>query len=73
MTQLLEEAIVRLRELPDEMQEAAARTIIRTLEEDPEPGDREAIDEARRDFANGDYVTLDQWRHEMGTRDRQSR
>lgn len=70
MIQLLEDAIDRLRELPAEMQETAARTIIRTLEEDPEPEDREAIDEARRDFAKGDYVTFDQWRHEMGTGDR---
>jgi hypothetical protein len=70
MIKLLEEAIDRLRQLPDEMQETAARTIIRTLEEEPEPGDYEAIAEARRDFANGNYVTLDQWRHEMGIGDR---
>jgi hypothetical protein len=70
MIKLLEEAIDRLRQLPDEMQESAARSIIRTLEEDPEPADYEAIAEARRDFANGHYVTLDQWRHEMGIGDR---
>ena len=36
MTKLLDEALDRLRELPEEMQEAAARSIIRTLEEEPE-------------------------------------
>ena len=70
MSKLLEDAIDRLRQLPDEMQETAARTIIRNLEEDPEPGDYEAIAEARHDFANGNFDTLDQWRHEMGIVDR---
>lgn len=70
MSKLLEQAFDRLREMPEEVQEAAARSIIRTLEEEPEPGDLEAIEEARREFANGEFVTLDQWRHEMGIGDR---
>lgn len=70
MAELLEQVFARLRELPEEVQEAAARSIMRTLEEEPEPGDLEAIEEARREFANGDFVTFDQWRHEMGLSDR---
>lgn len=70
MTKLLEEAIHRLRQLPDAVQDDAARAVILRLEEEPEPGDREAIAEGRRDFERGDFVTLDQWRHEMGPADR---
>ncbi len=40
MTKLLEEAFGRLRELPDEMQDHAARQLLRRLEEEPEPDDR---------------------------------
>jgi hypothetical protein len=70
MSKLLEQAIERLRELPEDMQDRAARALIRQLEEDPEPGDREAIDEGRREFGAGKFLTLDQWRHEMGLGDR---
>lgn len=66
MSKLLEEAISRLRTLPDTMQELAARQLIRQLEEEPEPGDLKAIDEGRQEANNGNSVTLDQWRHDMG-------
>jgi hypothetical protein len=70
MTKLLEQAIGRLRQLPEEMQDSAARAVMSQLEEEPEPGDLEAIKQGREDFARGDYVTLDEWRHEMGLSDR---
>lgn len=70
MTKLLEEAIERLRQLPDTMQDSAARAVMLQFEEESEPGDAEALAEGRRDFARGDYVTLDEWRHEMGLADR---
>jgi hypothetical protein len=70
MTKLLEEAIDRLRRLPTPMQDSAARAVILQLEEEPEPGDLEAIEEGRREFERGDFVTLDQLRHEMGPRGR---
>jgi hypothetical protein len=70
MTKLLEEAIHRLRRLPDAMQDSAARAVILQLEEEPEPGDRQAVAEGREDFERGDFVTLDQLRHEMGVADR---
>jgi len=66
MTKLLEEAIQRLRQLPATMQDSAARAVIVQLEEEPEAGDREAIAEGRREFERGDFVTLDQLRHDMG-------
>jgi hypothetical protein len=52
------------------MQDSAARALLRQLEEEPEPGDREAIEQGREDFRRGDFITLEQWRHEMGLDDR---
>jgi hypothetical protein len=45
MTDLLQQAIRRLRELPPDAQDSAARALMQQLEEELEPGDREAIDE----------------------------
>ena len=70
MTKLLEDAIAMLRELPEDMQDTAARALMRQIEEDPEPGDLEAIEQGRRDFEKGDFITLEQWRHDMGAADR---
>lgn len=70
MTKLLQQAIERLRQLPEEMQDSAAHAVMSQLEEEPEPGDLEAIKEGREDFARGDFITLDDWRHEMGLGDR---
>jgi hypothetical protein len=66
MTKLLQQAIALLRQLPADIQDSAARVLIVQLEEEPEPGDLEAINEGREDFARGNFVTLDEWRHEMG-------
>jgi hypothetical protein len=66
MTKSLEEAICRLRQLPQGMQDAAARAVLLQLEEEPEPGDVEAITVGWDDFQRGDFVTLEKWRREMG-------
>jgi hypothetical protein len=70
MTKLLEQAIGRLRQLPPDAQDSAARALISQLEEEPEPGDLEAIKQGREDFARGNFSTLDEWRHEVGLGDR---
>lgn len=67
MTKLLEQAIERLRELPEGMQDSAARAIISLLEEEPEPGDLEAVEAGRRQIERGEFVTLDQLEHELGS------
>ena len=51
------------------MQDTAARALMSQLEEEPEPGDLDAIKQGRAEFARGEFVTLDQWRHEMGPGD----
>lgn len=69
MTKLLEQAIRHLRQLPADMQDTAARALMAQLEEEPEPGDLEAIKRGRQEFARGQYVTLDELRHELGLSD----
>jgi hypothetical protein len=66
MSRLLDEAIDRLRQLPEGMQDAAARALIMQLEEEPEPGDLEEIAEGWKDYQRGDTVTLDKLRHHIG-------
>jgi hypothetical protein len=67
MTKLLEQAIEQLRQLPEEMQDSAARAVMLQLEEEPEPGDPEAIAEGRAQIARGEFITLDQLEHELGS------
>jgi hypothetical protein len=66
MTKLLELAIQRLRELPENMQDNAARALISQMEEEPELGDQEAVAAGRKDIRNGKFVTLKNWRNEIG-------
>jgi hypothetical protein len=69
MTKLLDKAIERLRQLPADMQNSAARALISQLEEEPEPGDREAVAERREQFDRGDFMTLQELRNEIGLGD----
>jgi hypothetical protein len=58
-----------LRQLSDDMQDTAARVLMNQLEEEPDPGDLDAIKQGREEFTRGEYVTLDELRHEMGLGD----
>lgn len=68
MTKLLEEAVDRLRQLPASMQDSAARALIMQLEEEPEPGDLAAIAEGQLAYDRGEFVSLGQFRHDLGLR-----
>lgn len=70
MTKLLDEAFDRLRQLPEPMQDQAARALIAQMEEESEPIDRDAVKAGRCDLKNGHMVTLDEFAHEMGIGDR---
>ncbi len=59
MSELLEQAVRRLRQLPEPMQECAARAVILQLDEEPDLNDREAVDVGRDEFQRGDFATLD--------------
>ena len=62
MTKLLEKAIEGLRELPDDMQDKAARQLIQYVDEVTDDSERGAIIEGRRAYERGEFTPLDQWR-----------
>jgi hypothetical protein len=64
MTKLLEEAIDQLRKLPTSVQDSAARAMLFQLEEELEPGDREATAAGRNGFEKSNLITLDELQHE---------
>jgi hypothetical protein len=68
MTKLLEEAFDLLRQFPASVQDTAARALITQLEEEPERGDLAAVAEGRRAYQRGEFVSLDQFRRDMGIR-----
>ncbi len=67
MTKLLEQAIEQLRQLPEEMQDSAARALMLQLQEEPQPGDLEATDKGREDIKAGRFVTFDDWMRQLGS------
>jgi hypothetical protein len=67
VTKLLEQAIKRLRQLPEQMQDSAARALMQQLEEEPEPGDVEAIAEGRAQIERGEFIALEQLEHDLGS------
>lgn len=70
MTTLLDKAIEKVRELPAADQDMAAAEILGVLSDFPTPEERAAIARGRAAFERGEFVTLDQLRHEMGAGDR---
>ena len=70
MSKLLQQAIERVRELPEEEQDMAAAELIGYLADFPTPEERTAISEGRRAYERGEAVALDQWRHDMDLSDR---
>jgi len=70
MSTLLDKAIEKARELPEADQDIAAAELLGVLSDFPTPAERAAIAEGRAAFQRGEFVTLDQLRHEMGVADR---
>jgi hypothetical protein len=66
MSKMLEDAIAKVRELPEEVQDEAAAQLMEYVDEIPTLSERASIAEARAAVERGEYVTLDQWEHEMG-------
>jgi hypothetical protein len=67
VTKLLEQAIEQLRQLPEQMQDSAARAVLLQLEEEPEPGELEVIAEGRAQIERGEFITLEQLEHDLGS------
>ena len=66
MTKLFEEAISKLRELPEDIQDTAAVALMHYVDEISSLSERTEIAEGRTAFERGAVVSLDQWRHDMG-------
>ena len=66
MTKLLDQAIKKARELPEDEQDIAAAELLGILADFPTPDERLAIERARSAYARGETIPVDQWRHEMG-------
>ena len=65
MTKLLEKAIDKVRQLPEDAQDMAAVELIGILADFPTPEEHAAIAEGRLAYQHGNFVSLDQWRHDM--------
>jgi len=70
MTELLQHVIDQLRNIPAEDQDNVAQEIVEILEDYPTTDDLAAIADGHAQFERGDYMTLEQWEHEMGSRAR---
>lgn len=70
MSTLLEKAFEKARELPEPDQDIAAAELLGVLADFPTPEERAAIAEGRAAYERGEFVTLDQLRHEMGVDNR---
>jgi len=68
MTKLLEQAIERVRQLPEAEQDMAAAELIGYLADFPTSEERSAIADGRHAFERGEYISLEQLRHDMGSR-----
>lgn len=49
------------------VQNSAARAVLLQLKEEPEPGDLEAIAEGRAQIERGEFITLEQLEHDLGS------
>jgi hypothetical protein len=65
MSKLLEQAIEKVRELPENEQDMAAAELLGYVADFPTLEERTAIAEGRRAFERGDFVSLNKWRHDM--------
>jgi hypothetical protein len=65
MSKLLEQAIEKVRELPEHEQDMAAAELLGYLADFPSADERIAIAKGRSAYARGEFVALDQWRHDM--------
>jgi hypothetical protein len=70
MTKLLDTAIEKARELPEPDQDIAAAELLGVLADFPTPEERAAIAQGRAEYERGEFITHEQWRHEMGLGDR---
>ena len=62
----MEQVIALLRRIPESEQDELAVDVAELLEEYPTQEELDDIKEGEDAVARGDFITLEQWRHEMG-------
>jgi hypothetical protein len=65
MSKLLEQAIEKVRELPEKEQDMAAAELLGYLADFPTETERAAIAKGQRAYERGEFVSLEQWRHDL--------
>ena len=65
MSQTLEDAIAKIRELPEAEHDPVATALMYYVDEIASVRDRVAIQEGRDAYKRGEFVSLDQWRHDV--------
>ena len=70
MSKLLDHAIQKVREFPEKDQDIAAAELLGVLADFPTSDERASIASGPAQFERGDFITHEQWRHEMGLGDR---
>lgn len=69
MRRPLADAIAKLSKLPEELQTVAAERLLDFIDETSSVSERVSLDEAREAFADGDFLTIAKWKHDLGLDD----
>jgi len=65
MSKLLQQAIDKIRELPEDEQDMAATEIFAIIADFATTDERAAIVAGRKAYDNGEVVSLEKWQHDM--------
>ena len=66
---MLDNAIAKVRKLPENIQDRAAERLMEYVDESSADSERVSIEEAREAYADGDFLTLARWRNDLGLTD----
>jgi hypothetical protein len=69
MRRSLADAFAKLSKMPKDLQDVAAERLLDFMDETSSVSERVSLDAAREAFANGDFVTLAKWKHDLGLAD----
>jgi hypothetical protein len=66
MSKFMDQVIALLRQIPEADQDELAADVAELLEEYPTQEELADIQEGEEALSRGEFITLEQWRHEMG-------
>ncbi len=70
MSKMLERAIEKILQQPEEVQDLAAEQLMVYVDQIPTLRDRVALSEGQEAYRRGEFISLDQWRHDLELGDR---